>query len=259
VKIALVLSTAFVTTKPGSPERERRIQQYVNGFQQIAEVAEKHPSFDVFLVDNTVENPDQTDSRLTTAVEKISNLKGKYYFWNNEMGRINKGSGLIAQWSRVLPDLIDKYEYTVHYEPRQHLIDFSFFERMEQRPDTYICSYRDKQKLYGIPMILPRFWTGFFSMKTADLRGYVYDPGRRVLTTKEEYLKLSGRLYYGIRSRTLPKWLARLPRAIETDLPRYVRRRNIPYVKLTALGTLWHEEATDQWVEMVDRVFKDQP
>ena len=254
MKIALVLSTAFVTTRPDFPDRERRIQQYVNGFRQVAELSAKHPGFDVFSVDNTVENPGRLEGRLTAALDKINALKGKYYFWNNEMGRVNKGSGLIAQWNEILPDLVDRYEYTVHYEPRQQLVDLSFFERMERQPDTYICPYRDKVKLYGVAMIVPEFWTGLFSMRTSDLLGYVRAADRRVLTTIEQYRKW--RLYYRICSRIFPLWLDRAHLAIETDFPRYVRRHKIPFVSLTALGARWHEEATGMWVDMVERVFE---
>ena len=254
MKIALVLSTAFVTTKPDFHDHERRIQHYVNGFRQIAELSATHPAFDVFSVDNTVEDLSRLEGRLTAALDKIPTLKGKYYFWNNEMGRINKGSGLVAQWDQILPDLVDRYEYTVHYEPRQQLVNLSFFERMERQPDTYFCPYRDKVKLYGVAMTVQQFWTGLFSMRTTDLLGYVRAPDRRVPTTMEQYRKW--RLYYALRSRILPWWLDSLHIAIETDFPRCVRRHKIPFVSLPALGVRWHEEATGQWVDMVDRLFE---
>lgn len=254
MNIALVLSTAFVTTEPNYPERERRIQQYVNGFQQVAELCAKHPSFHVYSVDNTVKDASRIEGRMTAALGKIPALKGICHFWNNEMGRINKGSGLVAQWNEILPSLVSRYEYTVHYEPRQHLVNLSFFERMEKRPDTYICPYRERVKLYGVPMIEKYCWTGLFSMRTLDLLGYVHAPDRRVLTTIEQYRKR--RLYRYLRWRFLPGWLAELPECIESDFPQYVRRHQIPFVRVPSLGARWHEEATGMWVNMVDRLFE---
>ncbi len=254
MKTALMLSTAFVTTRPDIPERERRIRQYVDGFRQVAELSEKYPCFDVFSVDNTVENPAQLDARLTEALDSIPALKGKFHFWDNDTGRINKGSGLIAQWGHALPDLVGKYDYTVHYEPRQQLVNLSFFERMDTHPAAYICAYRDKLKLYGVlPMTLPRFWTGLFSMRTPDLLEYVRSADRGVLTTLEDYRKRP--LFRYARQRLLPGWLAEMSECIESDLPRYVRRHEIRFVGVAALGTRWHEEATGNWVDMVDRLF----
>lgn len=254
MKTAMILSTAFVTTMPGRPERERRISQYVNGFAQIAEVSRLHPEFDIFSVDNTVENAHLLDTRLAAAVESIPALKGKFHFWDNETGRINKGSGLVVQWGQILPDLEGVYDYVVHYEPRQRLVDFSFFERMARNPDAYVCSYRDRLKFYGIfPATYPRFWTGMFSMRTRDLAAYVHAPDRGVLTTIEEYRKWP--LYRYARWRLLPGWFAEMSECIESDLPRYVRRHGVHFVGLDALGVQWHEEATGNWIDLVDRQF----
>lgn len=254
MKTAVILSTAFVTTLPDHPERERRISQYASGFGQLAEVSGLFPEFDFYLVDNTVEHPERLDGRLATAVDRIPALKGKYYFWDNETGRINKGSGLVVQWGRILPDLEARYDHVVHYEPRQRLVDFSFFERMARKPDAYICGYRDHLRFYGIfPGIYHRYWTGFFSMRTRDLAAYVRAPDRGVLATIEQYRKWP--LYRYARWRVLPGWFAEMSECIESDLPRYVRRHRIRYVPVAALGSQWHQEATGDWIDMVDRDF----
>jgi hypothetical protein len=253
VRIALLLSTAFVTAKPGLPDVERRVQQYTSGLKQISEVVNSYPCFDVFSMDNTVEHAEALDSRLTAALDNIPTLKRKYHFLDNETGKINKGSGLVLQWNRILPDLLGKYEYVVHYEPRQTLVDFSFFERMASHPDAYICEYRDQQRLYGVPLTLPRFWTGFFSMRTSDLLDYVRAADRGVSTSIEFYRQW--RLNRILRRRLLPGWAAELKECIESDLPRYVKRHKIAYVRVPALGARWHQEANNEWVDMVDRDF----
>ncbi|MBI3865836.1 MAG: hypothetical protein HY290_28515 [Planctomycetia bacterium] len=254
MKTVVILSTAFVTTLPDQPERERRISQYVSGFGQVAEAGRLFPGFDFYSVDNTVEHPDRLDSRLTRAIEGIPALKGKYYFWDNEVGRINKGSGLVVQWARVLPDIEGRYDFILHYEPRQRLIDHSFFERMAGKPDAYICAYRDRLKFYGIfPATYPRFWTGMFSMRTQDLAAYVRASDRGVLTTIEEYRKWP--LFRYARWHLLPGWFAEMSECIESDLPRYVRNHGIHFTGVAALGVHWHEEATGKWIDLVDRQF----
>jgi len=255
MRIALLLSTAFVTTRRDHPGRDRRVQQYVSGLQQIAQVVASYPCFDVFSMDNTVDRPETIDSRVTAALDKIPALKGKYHFWDNELGKINKGSGLILQWNRILPDLSGSYEYVVHYEPRQRLVSFAFFERMAHYPDAYFCVYRDKYKLYGIiPLRALRFWTGMFSMRLADLWDYVRAGDRGVPASLQHHR--GERFYRRVRRHLLPGWVAGLEECIEADFPRYVRRHKIPIVRVPALGARWHEEADDQWVDMVDRDFE---
>lgn len=255
MKIALLLSTAFGATKSGNPVHDRRVHQYVSGLQQIAELVNSWGCFDVFSVDNTVDSSGAVDSRVMASLNKIVGLKRNYHFLNNDVGKINKGSGLITQWNHVLTDLLGSYEYIVHYEPRQYLIDYSFFERIIIHPDAYFCVYRDHYRLWpvAVDITLPRFWTGLFSMRTLDLLGYVQAGDRRVPTSVQYYRRW--RYYRSLRFRFLPGWISESRECIESDLLRYVRRHNIPIVRLPSLGARWHNEAKDDWVDMVDRDF----
>lgn len=251
-----MLSTAFVTTKPDYPDRERRIRQYLNGLAQIAELSAQYPVFDVYSVDSTVEDPARLEPQMAGALQRIPGLKGSTHFFDNEFGKHNHGSGVLVQWTRMAPELADRYEYVVHYEPRQHLADFSFFERMASRPDTYFCMYRDRRKLYGIPLTLPRFWTGLFSMKTRDLLGYVRDEDRLVPPPVKPH-PWWWVYYRRLRWRYLPGWAVWVDECVEVDIPRYVRRHRIPFVRVSDLGTLWHEESKDRMVKMVDADFDE--
>ena len=99
MNIALLLSTAFVTTLPPARNRERRIRQYIDGLGQVAEVSARYPIFDVFSVDSTIDDESVLDVHLLDSITAIPGLKGRRYFNDNEMGRINKGSGLVVQWA----------------------------------------------------------------------------------------------------------------------------------------------------------------
>lgn len=250
MRIAVVLCTAFYNTRPGHPWHERRIEQFTNGLRQVAEVVGQYPCFDVFSLDNTVEHPEQIDARIGAALDSIPALKGKYHFWDNQHGQLNQGSGMVAAWSRAVPDLVGSYEYVIHYEPRQQLVNFSFFERMARRPDAYFCVYHDIRSLWGISMRMARFWTGFFSMRSADLCAYAFAKDRRVPPTIVPRPSWWER-YRQLRLRCLPGWLAWLDECIEADMVRYVRRHRIPFVPVSDLGTRWHNQASDTWVDMV--------
>src|ERR1019366_1602652 len=115
MKVALILSAAFVTTKPDFPARERRIRQYLNGLGQIAEVSAQYPVFDVYSVDNTVEDPATLEIQIVEALHRIRGFRSSVHFFDNDLGQSNRGSGGMVQWMTILPDLVGKYEYVVHY------------------------------------------------------------------------------------------------------------------------------------------------
>ena len=233
--VALILSTAFVATKPEGPNRNVRINQYLNGLGEVAELTQTYPVYDVFSVDNTVEAEAQVDSRVLAAVNRIPGLKSTCYFLDNRLGQINKGSGLIVQWNRILPALLGKYEYTVHYEPRLRLVNTSFFERMEKMPAAYlgleqgrVSRFRLLRRLEALPwasglLTVAPFFTGLFSMRTSDLAAYckAADPAALVC------------------------W----PGCVEADLFGWVRRAKIPHTQLPALGVRWHDEAEGTWLD----------
>jgi hypothetical protein len=256
MRIGLLLCTAFGAFPPDHPAHERRVQQFSNGFRQIAEVAAQYPCYDVFSMDNTVQDPTGIDPRIVAALDSIPNLKQKYHFWDNELGKVNKGGGLIADWTRTLPDLMGQYEFVVHYEPRQHLLNYSFFERVANRPDNYLCMFRDTLSFYGLPITVEWLWTGMFSMRTADLLGYVRAKDRLVRPRVEPLPRWYWR-YRDLRWRLLPYWAAGRDEAIEADFLRYIRRHKIPIVWLGDLGAVWHEESRDRLLRMMDCDFRN--
>jgi hypothetical protein len=256
VRIALILNTAFVSTKPDDPAHECRLRQYLNGLEQVAEVSAQYPVFDVYSVDNTVEDPADLNVQIVDAFHRIRGFQRSVHFFDNEIEHGNTGVGTMRQWIRMAPELVDRYEFVVHYEPRQHLVNFSFFERMVNQPDTYFCMYRDRVKLYGFPLTLPRFWTGLFAMKTRDFLGYVRAPDRRMPPPLKPHPWWWAH-YRRFRWRYLPGWAVWVDECVEVDLLRFVRRHRIPFVRVSDLGTLWHQKSKDRMVKMIDCDFQD--
>ncbi|GEM_PF-3310977 len=248
-KTALILSTALVTTRPDFPAHDRRVRQYLNGFEQVAQVCAKYAVFDVYSMDSTVENAAALDPALFEALQRIPGYRGSFHFWDNDLGRINRGWGLMVQWMHALPQIADPYEYILHYEPRQDMLNDSFFARVAAQPGNYCCVMRDHMKLYGIPMTFEKIWTGCFCLKLRDLRGYCAAEDRRMLPPAKPLTSLQ-RGYRAARDRVVPAWVAGLFNEIEYDFARYLRRHNVPYERIAHLGVRWHFDLLERWFEM---------
>lgn len=200
MRIALILSTGMITP-PSPSEAEERIKQFQAGFGQVAELVKKYPDFDVFPVDSTLHPGFILDERVQNAINSIPNLQETNFFWDNELGKINKGCGLIIQWRRVLPKIAARnYEYIIHYEPRQFLLDFSFFERFVKKNANYFkaTSYRITAStkawpvrfcLKIIPVYRHNFWTGLFSLETALFKDFVTSTDLNRLAKKKVSLE----------------------------------------------------------------------
>jgi len=226
------------------------VAQYVHGFQQIAEVVRRFSCYDVFSMDNTVEDPALIDRRVVAAMDQVPTLT-KVHFWDNELGRLNKGSGYIVQWQRTLPELLGRYEFILHGEPRQDIVDHSFFERVSHSPGNYWCLYRDLRVLGGITWRLPRVWIGQFAIRTQDLWNYCSSADRRVPPRATPQPWWWNRYRY-LRSRLLPGWWQGLDECIEADFVRFIRLHHVPMTRVANLGTRWHEEVTGKWHDMID-------
>lgn len=225
MRYALLVSTAYVTTLPSFSNREARIIQYLQGLAQIKELISLHPEFDVFAVDNTVEHADLLDERLIRAMHDISNFKGSDFFWDNELGKKNKGAGLAIQWKHVFRTLPSEYAYVVHFEPRQKLINFSFFEKFLAQPGNYFRIMKAWVMRGGIlPWHVTNIATGMVAAEARVLRDYAEQVSPQKLVTEEL--------------------------SIERDLYTFIRSRNIPYTNVPFLELWWDNIATGEQVHL---------
>lgn len=224
MKTAIILPTAFFTTFNPSPSSEERINQYIKGFEQITEVVSKYPDLDVYLVDNTVEDASKIDKRLIDALDKIPTLKEKMFFSDNEYGRKNKGAGLICAWKGFLSRVKIDYEYVISFEPRQELINFDFFERFTQHPNSYFRLVRSPAKKFRVfPILLHQVVTGFSIFRRKDIDAY----------------SKSVDLVHMVDNRI----------SIEDDLFDFLFKNQISFEAVSKAGILWHDGVTNTYIE----------
>ena len=111
-----------------------RIQQYINGLNKFFEYIEimNNHNVDIYIFDNTIVKNDTLPQELLEIIPdnvKVINDNA------NKYGGINKGAGLIESWL-YLKDIIEQYDYLIHFEPRQLLINFDFIDFFLQNNDN---------------------------------------------------------------------------------------------------------------------------
>lgn len=223
MKTALILSTACITALGDSEKARSRVEQYKKGFLQVKDLVTKMPDFDVFFVDSTLSETDaaKLDENLMSTLKSIPNLRKVHFFENNFYGKRNKGAGLIVQWQAIMP-FIEKendgagYKFIVHFEPRQELENYSFFERFMANPATYIKTEQVTGKKFRF---LTKTWTqmltGLFSWTSAGLKSYI--------------------------TCTHPMYLTFFRKSIEEHLMKFIQRRKFPFTHVDELGMIWYE------------------
>jgi hypothetical protein len=165
MKILLILSTAFdVSNVDRIPViRDERNEQYYDGFKKFFELNQnniKESKFDICLSDNTINDIKEIDDKIQ---EVLKPIKINYNLLiNNEYGSINKGSGLITSWLRI-KNKISEYDFIIHFEPKQLLLDNVFIESF----------LNEKDNLFTINKNSGRFNTGLFAIKSQYLLNYI--------------------------------------------------------------------------------------
>ncbi len=229
MKTAIILGTALITTIGNRNDKAERISQYIDGFKAISKLVSKYPEiFDLYWTDNTIQSDKEYDKDLTSLIDTLPNLKAKTLFFENELGNVNFGAGVIAAWKKILPEIKkENYQFVIYFEPRQGMVDFSFFETFIKNPTSYFKVsgfirpdnnawgkiYTIYQKLF----ITGRYeiWTGLFSCPTKTLEGYVENKNSK------KSLKMN--------------------MSIEVDLYNYIKEKKVPFVNLPYLGIIRHD------------------
>ncbi len=139
----------------------KRIEQYQKGINKLLEL-NKNNNIDMILADNGSDFDLILDKRITV----IKNNPNNY-------GKINKGAGLIEIWRNNI-ELLKKYDYIIHFEPRQLLINNDFIDDFMKNP----------RNLFTIGKEQNHFNTGLFCIKSSTLLQYIQLNSPQLLVSK---------------------------------------------------------------------------
>ena len=132
-----------------------RIKQYIDGIQKVRKL---NYGIEIYISDNS--NYLNKESELLNIINE-NNIKIITNAPNN-FGCINKGSGLIENWIHN-NDIIKKYDYIIHFEPRQLLQSNQFIDNFLKNPRNLFTLGSDKK----------HFNTGLFCIKSDVLLQFI--------------------------------------------------------------------------------------
>ena len=149
-KILCILPICCFPTHNDTFIGNERIQQYITGLNKFFEYIEimNNHHVDIYIFDNTI---DKNDIFIKELLEIIPSNVKIMHDHVNKYGGINKGAGLIESWL-YLKDIIEQYDYLIHFEPRQLLINFDFIEFFLQ----------NKSNVFTLSADYSQFNTGLF-------------------------------------------------------------------------------------------------
>ena len=139
-------------------------------------------NIDICLADNTIKDKIQFPKKIRDILppDIILNLSD-----NNKYGAINKGAGLIEEW-RYLQDLISKYDWIIHFEPRQLIIDFNFFDSVIKSPRNLFVENK-------VLNVVPHFHTGLFGIESKILLKFINNTDINIMIS--HYISIEYMLY----------------------------------------------------------------
>ena len=140
--------------------KTKRIKQYQNGINKIFEF---NKDCDIIIADNG----NNFNFKLNGKITVIKNNPNNY-------GKINKGAGLIEIWRNNI-ELLKKYDYIIHFEPRQLLINNDFINDFIKNP----------RNLFTIGKEQNHFNTGLFCIKSSTLLQYIRLNSPQLLVVKK--------------------------------------------------------------------------
>lgn len=157
------LRLAFEPPYVNKQELSARYDQHFNGLKKVLEYDFQSKNCDLYLLDNTLDNIQQIPKNIVDILEKksveiILSKKNKY-------GQINKGAGDIENL-KPLVNKIQKYDWFIHFEPRQLLLSYQFFDNF----------FLDKRNLFTLnknPNAPPHFNTGLYACKTSHITDFI--------------------------------------------------------------------------------------
>jgi hypothetical protein len=179
-----------------------RIQQYIAGLNKFFEYIQimNNHNIDIYIFDNTIDKNDTLPKELLEIIPdnvKVINDNA------NKYGGINKGAGLIESWL-YLKDIIEQYDYLIHFEPRQLLVTFDFIQSFLQNKSNVFTLGGDNK----------HFNTGLFCIECKVLLKFIVDVD----------------IIYMMRNVI----------SIEYMVFNFFNENNIPYIIMDKMNLIWY-------------------
>ena len=151
----IILSSAYspaLASHRHSYTGEERILQFLDGYNSFFKEFKERGDTDVYVMDGTIDSLESIDNRIK---EVIPDYVTYELHLNNKYGSQNNGAGVIETW-RLHEDLLKKYKWIIHFEPRTVLRSFDFFNHF----------YSNKKNLFVLDNTGQQFYTGLFSISS---------------------------------------------------------------------------------------------
>jgi hypothetical protein len=200
-RILCFLPVCFNPSNRDSSNGDDRVTQYINGlneFFKYSDVLLKY-NVDVVLFDNTIEHIDQMPSVILDILPKNVVVSVALV---NDFGCVNKGAGLIETWL-CNKNVISKYDWLIHFEPRQLLKSFDFI-------NSFLISPRN---LFTLNTNARHFNMGLFCIDTSCMLDYIQQVDLQRMTNN--FI------------------------SIEDDLYAYFKNKHISFSVLDKMDLLW--------------------
>ena len=213
-KILCILPICINPTNNNSNTGLERIEQYITGLNKFFEYIEILNTYkvDIIIFDNTINKTEVLPEKILEIIPK--NVKIINDMVNN-YGCINKGAGLIESWI-YLNDHISQYDFLIHFEPRQLLLNFNFITNFLENPrNLFTHSHND---------IKNPFNTGLFCINTKVLITFIKSINLNEMCSKNSY------------------------RSIEDILFIFFKKFNIPYCKADKMELVWFPHLCEQCI-----------
>lgn len=140
-------------------QKKERIRQYIKGLESLKKYYRNLKYVDFIYVDNTLENLKHIPQEIKLNLPKNCKLLIKF---NNYYGKYNKGAGDIEMW-KSYKNIIKRYDFFFHYEPRMILKDFSFIKSFLKKPRNF----------FSIAIKSRQVKTGYFGVNTKDFVKFI--------------------------------------------------------------------------------------
>jgi len=186
---------------------QQRKTQYIDGLRNFTRKMKKY-KLDTYIIDNS-----SPFDELPNRIKRIITRKKITYINNtpNNLGKINKGAGLIEAWKDNL-NLMAKYDWIIHFEPRQKMVADKVVDAFFQ--DNMIPYFKRRTSYGGLE-------TGFFIMRSSDMIEWI--------------------------NRQDAQQIANSGASLEHRIDSFLREKNIRHAEVTDLGLMWYHSYYKNW------------